>query len=251
LSPTVPEIYSDQRIPEGCSYVRLDGWNFRSLAKKLRLQKPFDPFLAECLVQTSKVFFKTFNPDLAFLFSDEINLLFSRYAAFNRRLEKVDSIFAGLASSILYKFLNRRYSDLPEISFDCRVIPVKGGETLEYLICRQTEARRNCYNAYAQHCLIGKDGLEPKRAAERRKNMKLKDLKRLIRQHGIRMSQIPRWHERGILVYWERFSKEGFDPIRSRKVFAKRRRIHADRCPPRFDTLEGKRLVKKVMRTEE
>jgi len=196
LSPKVDEICSDMRILEGSFYVRLDGWNFRSLAKRLGLEKPFDRFLAECLVETSKASFKAFNPDLAFLFSDEINLLFSTYTAFDRRLEKIDSIFAGLASSSLYKFLSRRYSDLPEISFDCRVIPVKGGETLEYLIWRQKEARRNCYNAYAQQCVIGKNGLEPRMATEKLKNVKLKDLKSLIQQHGIRLSEIPRWHER-------------------------------------------------------
>jgi len=248
LFPKVGEIYSDFKIPEDSFFIRLDGWNFHSLSRKLRLEKPFDRFLAECLVETARVFFKNFNPDLAFLFSDEMNLLLSRFTVFNRRLEKIDSVFAGLASSSLYRLLSRRYNDVPEISFDCKVISIKGSEALEYLIWRQKESYRNCYNTYAQDCLIRKRGLEPRRAAEELRNVKLKDLKRLVQRYGVRLSQIPKWHERGILMYWEHFSKEGFDPTRNRQVIAERRKIEVEWSPPIFDTRKGERLLRKLIR---
>jgi len=250
LFPKAEEIYSDLRIPEGRFYIRLDGWNFRSLSRKLMLKKPFDDFLAECMVETAKVFFKIFNPDLAFLFSDEINLLLPMFTAFDRRLEKVDSIFAGLASSSLHRLLSRRYTDVPEVSFDCRVIFVKEDKVLEYLIWRQKESYRNCYNAYAQHCLIRKEGLGPRRAATELQNMKLRDLKRLIQRHRIKLSQMPKWHERGILMHWEHFSKEGFDKMRNRQVIAKRRRVKVEWSPLRFDTKKGEQLLRKLIRME-
>jgi len=247
LFPKVGEIYSDLRIPGGWFYARLDGWNFRSLSRKLRLEKPFDHFFAECFVETAEVFFEIFNPDLAFLFSDEINLLFSRLTAFNRRLEKLNPIFAGMASSTLYRLLSRRYGDIPGLSFDCRVIRIKKDEALEYLILRQMESCRNCYNAYAQHCLISKEGLKPRRAADEPRNVKLEDLKKLIEEHGITLSQIPKWHERGILMHWEHFSKDGFDPVRNRQVIAERRRVKVEWSPPRFDTQEGEQLLRKLI----
>jgi len=251
LFPKVNETYSDLRIPEGWFYVRLDGWNFRSLSRKLRLEKPFDHFFAECFVETAEVFFEIFNPDLAFLFSDEINLLFSRLTAFNRRLEKLNSIFAGMASSTLYRLLSRRYGDILDLSFDCRVIGIKKNEALEYLIFRQMESYRNCYNAYAQHCLIRKEGLKPRRAADELRNVKLEDLKKLIEEHRITLSQIPKWHERGILMHWEHYSKEGFDPMRNKQVTAKRRRVEIEWSPPRFDTEEGRGLLRRLIRKED
>jgi len=250
LFPKVGKTNPDLRIPEGWFYVRLDGWNFRSLSMKLELEKPFDRLFAECLVETAKVFFETFNPNLAFLFSDEINLLFSRFTTFNRRLEKIDSVFAGLASSTLYGLLSRRYRNMLEVSFDCRVIPVKKDEALEYLFLRQMESYRNCYNAYAQHCLVRKEGLKPRRTADELRNVKLEDLKKLIEEHGITLSQIPKWHERGILMHWEHFSKEGFDPIRNRQVIAERRRVKVQWSPPKFNIQGGKKILRRFIQTK-
>jgi len=238
------EVYSNLKVPEGLFFVRLDGWNFHSLSRKLGLVKPFDSFFAECMVETAKVFFWTFNPSLAFLFSDEINLLLSKSAVFNRRLEKIDSVFAGLASSSLYKFLSQRYRDLPEVSFDCRVIPMGESDVLKYLVWRQMEAYRNCYNAYAQHTLIRKNR-RAKDVADELRNVKIKDLKRMIMKHGIRLSQIPDWHERGIIIHWETFEKDGYDPVKDEKVVAKRRRIVVEWSPPWFNTSEGAETMRK------
>jgi len=241
---------SDLRIPDGWFYVRLDGWNFRSLRDRLGLQKRFDQFLAECLVETAKRFFKSFNPCLAFLFSDEINLLFYGVAPFGGRLDKINSVFAGMASSNLYKHLSSRYRDIPEVSFDCRVIPSQRSGAIDYLLSRQMESYRNCYNAYGQYCLIVKADFKPKRVSEELRGMKVKDLKKLIQHCGVVLSHIPKWRERGILVYWEYFTKRGFDPVINRDVLAERRRIRVEWSPPNFRAMSGKKLLAELIGKE-
>ena len=52
--PKGEEAYSDVRVPAGPFFVRLDGWRFHSLTEKLKLEKPFDRLLAECMDRGSK-----------------------------------------------------------------------------------------------------------------------------------------------------------------------------------------------------
>jgi len=70
--------YSDVRVPAGPFFVRLDGWRFHSLTENLKLKKPFDRLLAECMIEAVKNIFRLFNPALAYLFSDEISILFPK-----------------------------------------------------------------------------------------------------------------------------------------------------------------------------
>jgi len=55
---------------------------------------------AQALAAAAGAFFVPFAPVLAYVCSDEINLLFLRTPIF-RRVEKIDSIFAGFASTAL------------------------------------------------------------------------------------------------------------------------------------------------------
>lgn len=114
------EIYSGIEIPKPSAFVRLDGWNFHSLTKKLNLEKPYDSFFASSLVEVAKEFLSTFNCSLSYVFSDELNLLFLKFPVW-RRIEKINSVFAGIASAKFYKFMNERFSELPIFSIDSRL----------------------------------------------------------------------------------------------------------------------------------
>jgi len=244
LSPKDLEIYSSLRVPDGPFFIRLDGWNFHSLAQRLGLRRPFDSSLASSLAETAKELLKEFNAALAYLFSDEINLLFLKFTLFNRRIEKINSILAGLASSSLYSLLKRRHDDTSPLSFDSRIIPVEGvDQIIGYLAWRQNEAYRNCYNAYAQHVLRASGGLSPKEAAERLRNLKVAQLRNLIEAYGINPERIPKWHFRGVVVYWESFERRGYDPVKRVVALAKRRRVKIDWSPPSFNSKEGRNIL--------
>lgn len=239
------EIYSGLEVPKKAFVVRLDGWAFHSLTKKLKFKKPFDKFFANALAKTTQELFKIFNPKVGYIFSDEINLLFTEPTTF-KRIEKIDSVFAALASSIFYSFLRKRFKKLPLVAFDCRVIPIGKKNILKYFIWRQAEAFRNFNNAYAREILIRK-GLTPRQAAKKLAGVKTKELRKLI-DEAIGLERIPQWQENGILVYWKYYEKIGYDPIKKRKTITKRRKPVIDWKIPKFTSLEGKKFLKELIK---
>jgi tRNA(His) 5'-end guanylyltransferase len=179
------------------------------------------------------------------VFSDEINLLFTKPTSF-RRIEKIDSIFAALTSTIFSSFLRKKFKKLPYIAFDCRVIPIGDKNVLKYFIWRQAEAFRNFNNAYATHVLI-KKGTSAREAAKKLEGIKTKQLRELIKKHGIKLEKIPSWQENGIGVYWKYYKKVGYDPIKKKKTVVKRRKPVIDWKLPKFNSVEGKKFLKKLI----
>lgn len=238
------EIFSGITVPDMPCFVRLDGWCFHGFAKKLRLKKPYDKRFAGCMAETAKEFFLPFDPTLAYLFSDEINLLFLHKPGFER-IEKIDSVFAGIASSRMLQLIGEKGA-VPSLSFDCRVIPVKKREIPKYLVWRQAEAWRNCNNAYAQWVLV-KRGKSPRSASKELSGLKIKELQRVMKKHGLDIGKTPAWHRRGILLHKESYKKRGYDPIKKKKVIVERRRVKVDWGPPLFNTKEGKKFLKKLL----
>ncbi|MDR0913016.1 MAG: guanylyltransferase [Methanobrevibacter sp.] len=101
------EIFKDLKVPINSKIIiRLDGRGFHNISKKLKLKKPYDEKFTKSMVKTSAIFFKEFSPDFVYTFSDEINILISKIP-FSGRIEKIDSIFASLASSGLTINLNK------------------------------------------------------------------------------------------------------------------------------------------------
>jgi len=219
------EIYSKMTLPVGKPFfVRLDGRAFHNFSEKIRMKRPFDERFAKAMAKTAETFFQEFNPCLAYVFSDEINLLFLQASSF-RRVEKIDSVFAGIASAKLSSELKCT------ASFDCRCIPIEKKEIIKYLVWRQAEAIRNCDNAYAQHLLQTKEKMSAKAAADKLRGIKTKKLVALRKKY---MKNIPAWHERGILLYKQKCKKAGFDPIKRKKVLAERYKVLEDWKPPVF-----------------
>jgi tRNA(His) 5'-end guanylyltransferase len=239
------EIYSGLVVPEKTFVVRLDGWSFHSLTKRLNFKKPFDKFFATSLAKTTQELFKFFNPTFGYVFSDEINLLFTKLTTF-RRIEKIDSVFAALTSTIFSSFLRKKFKKLPYVAFDCRVIPIGTKNILKYFIWRQAEAFRNFNNAYARYVLIRK-GMSAREAAKKLEGIKTKQLRELIKEHGIKLEKIPPWQENGIGVYWKYYEKVGYDPIKKKKTVARRRMPVIDWKLPRFNSAEGKKFLKELI----
>ena len=86
-------------VPGAWLILRLDGRGFSRLTES-RFEKPFDPRFHDAMVQTAQVDLEDLQGLYAYTESDEISVLFSRdWALFDRELEKVVSISAGLASA--------------------------------------------------------------------------------------------------------------------------------------------------------
>ncbi|MFQ6009940.1 MAG: tRNA(His) guanylyltransferase Thg1 family protein [Candidatus Aenigmatarchaeota archaeon] len=230
------EIYSGIEIPEKPVFIRLDGWKFHPLCKRLKLKKPYDRRFASALVKTSKEFFKTFSCNLAYIFSDEINLLFLKVPGF-KRIEKIDSVFAGIASSTFSELMKTK------ASFDCRCIPMlKKSDIINYLIWRQAECFRNHNNSWA-HQMLMKSGLSASRAQKRLSGMNTAQIQKLVKERfNLDLFATPAWQRSGILLYKEKYLKEGYDPIKKKKVKVFRFKVKEDWSPPDFRD-KGKKFI--------
>jgi tRNA(His) 5'-end guanylyltransferase len=224
-------------------FVRLDGRGFHRLTGCLGLEKPFDTFFHKAVVTAciSLISDSGLCPDLAFTFSDEISLYFTRLP-FSGRVEKIDSVAASFAASSLTLALG---STTP-LSFDARVIPATPVFAIEYLAGRQNEAWRNHLNAYCQQALIV-EGMSARKAAEQLKGLPAQELHEMMHLRGINLATTPAWQRRGTLVYKKIMEKEGYNPIIQQMVVAERSAVTVDQDLPLFTSPEGKEFLKKLV----
>jgi len=231
------EVYSHLMVPDNVPFiVRLDGWKFQALSKKLELEKPFDETIAKCLATSSKQVIRNFNPVVAYVISDEINLLFIENHPFNGRIEKINSVLSGLVSSTFSLNIKTFFKKSVTVSFDSRIIVLPERKITEYFAWRQQNGWRNHNNAYA-YWLLRKLGYSPKKASEKLKGMKTKEIHELLHKHGINLARTPAWQRRGILIYKEIYEKEG----------VKRRKTVENWKPPLFTTPEGEKMLQKII----
>jgi len=229
--------------------VRADGRHFKSLLRdRERFRKPYDERFAQGMAEATVRFFAQsgFDPRLAYLFSDEINLLFTQ-VPFNARVEKLDSLIASFLASALTLSLDLH--DSP-VAFDARVIPLCGGEDArEYLAQRQAEAWRNHLNAYGYYGLQAA-GMSEREAEERLKGLKAAAVHELLFQQGINLTDTPAWQRRGMVVAKERYEKLGYDRQRAVEVNVIRYKVVQCWDIPRFNTEEGRLFLSRFIHHE-
>ena len=149
------EIFSKSCIlPETPFSIRLDGWKFKKVSEAINAEKPFDEKFAKCLVFSGKaLFIKGFNPTLVYVASDELNVLFLNTLPFHGRVEKTDSVLAGVVSSAFSLSLQKLFGREPVLAFDSRVVIVHNEDKIiDYLSWRQMSSWRNHNKSV---CLLG------------------------------------------------------------------------------------------------
>ncbi|MGC9444873.1 MAG: tRNA(His) guanylyltransferase Thg1 family protein [Candidatus Methanospirareceae archaeon] len=225
-----------------------DGRNFRQLLQQTGFSKPFDTRFATGMADAVTLFFEQsgFDPLLAFVFSDEVNLCFT-HVPFRGRLEKLDSVIASYLASAVTLVLGFT----APIAFDARVIPIGDlGEGLRaYLAHRQAEAWRNHLNAYGYYGLQSL-GLSKRAAETRVTGLKAREVHELLYQQGINLNETPSWQRRGMIVAKEAYEKAGYDRKAKRAVTVTRYRIVQLWELPRFGTEDGQRLLNRLVARE-
>jgi tRNA(His) guanylyltransferase len=237
------EIFSKTCIPPETSFfVRLDGWRFQKLSEMMESEKPFDEKFAKCVVSSGKILFtKSFNPSLIYVASDELNILFLDSGPFRRRVEKIDSVLAGLISSAFSLSAQKFFDEKLVAAYDSRVVVTSTEEKIvEYLSWRQMNAWRNHNNAYA-YSVFHKIGHKPSEIARRLGGTRTEELHEIMLKHGANLAKTPQWQRRGILMYRQPFSKQ----VETHKVT--RRMIRENWNLPLFTSKKGAQLIHQIL----
>ena len=241
------ELFSQLRVAS-TAVVRVDGRGFSKALHKLEFKKPYDIRFAEGMARSTHDFFSKsgINPTLAYLFSDEINLIFVQDMPFNGRLEKIDSVIPSFIASALTINLGIAQP----LSFDSRVSIIDRNDITEYLNWRQDECWRNLVSSYGYY-LLRDDGMGAKQAAEKLKGMKSEMLHQLAWEHGINLAETPAWQRRGIMVYKQMFEKQGHNPLTGEESKAMRSEVVQDWELPLFKSEDGEQLISSIIQDSE
>ncbi|MCL7413489.1 MAG: tRNA 5'-guanylyltransferase [ANME-2 cluster archaeon] len=238
------ELFSQLKIVS-TAVLRVDGRGFSKALRNLGFNKPYDIRFTKGMVHSTHDFFSKsgIDPTLAYLFSDEINLVFVHDLPFNGRLEKIDSVIPSFIASALTIHLE----SAQPLSFDSRVTIIDRNDITDYLYWRQNECWRNMISSYGYY-LLREDGMNVKEATEKLKGMKSEALHQLAWEHGINLAETPLWQRRGIMVYKQKFEKPGHNPITGEDSTVFRSKIIDDWELPMFKSDEGEQLINSIIR---
>lgn len=132
--------------------VRLDGRAFSTFTRGM--EKPFDPAFAEAMIGTASHLVEHFKAEIAYVQSDEINLVLRNERPesehpFGGKIQKICSVFAGLATAKFNMLLPARAHLLPH--FDARAFGVDRYELSNaVLMWREADAIRNAILSLGQ-----------------------------------------------------------------------------------------------------
>jgi len=160
---------------------------------------------------------------------------------FRRKIEKTNSILAGIASSAFSLSVAKLFKKTLITAFDSRIIVSSQEKVIDYLNWRQRDAWRNHNNAYA-YWLFRRNGYKPSEAAKKLKGLKTQDLHEILFRHGVNLTQTPAWQRRGILVYKEPYQKQ------AKNRWVTRRKIRENWDLPLFSSKEGQILIQQILR---
>jgi tRNA(His) guanylyltransferase len=197
-------------LPGAWPIIRVDGRGFSGFTET-RFDKPFDARFADMMVDTSRALLEQLAGIYAYTESDEISVLLQPGSdLFDRKLEKLVPISAGIASAAFTHACGE------PAHFDSRVWLGTGvQDVVDYFSWRQADAARCALNGWCYWTLrkAGQTAKEATRALEGRSGAEKNEL---LFTHKINFDQVPLWQRRGIAVYWERYEKQGYNPVRSR-----------------------------------
>ena len=237
------EVFSEIRTSPPV-VVRADGRNFKESLLRLGFRRPYDLRFAQGMAAAAHRLLADSGlaPAWAFVFSDEVNVLFDE-VPFDGRVEKLDSVVPSYLSSALTVALRQE----TPLAFDARVIPLHREEVVDYLVNRQSEAWRNHMQSYGFYTLVA-EGVGEREAAARMKGLRFEDIHEMMWQRGVNLNETPGWQRKGIMIYREKYEKEGHNPLTGEDVVVERTEIVEDWSPPLFGSDEGKAFLRALLR---
>lgn len=206
-------------LPGAWTIIRVDGRSF-SRFTEARFDKPFDPRFSEMMQAAAAELMTQLGGVAAFTESDEISVLLPReWDLFGRKVEKVVSISAGIASASFTLAASE------PAHFDSRVwLGTSEDDVVGYFSWRQADAARCALNGWC-YWTLRKNGATPKEATRRLERATVSMKNELLFEHGINFNDVPVWQRRGILLRWNEVDHVGHNPVTGESVPTTRRRL--------------------------
>jgi tRNA(His) 5'-end guanylyltransferase len=174
--------------------------------------------------------FREFSPSFVYTFSDEISLLLNNIP-FDGRIEKINSVMAGFASSSFVIHYDVDFKKPP--AFDSRIIPINDDDILDYFRWRQDESWMNCINSHGISYL--KTKYSNNEANDKINGMKLNEIHELLFQNGINLNDIETYKKRGIGIYRKNKKVVGFNKKENKNQTSYRSYVFTDWELPIFN----------------
>jgi hypothetical protein len=161
---------------------------------------------------------------------------------FDRELEKIVSLSASIASAALTLAFGTR------VHCDSRaVLAAEDEQVVDYFRWRQADAGRCALNGWA-YWTLRRAGQSMAQATAALEGRTVADKNELLFQAGVNFNDLPLWQRRGTGLHWERYEREGYNPVREQKVITTRRRIKMDQELPVGEEYAG--FISRLMRTD-
>jgi tRNA(His) 5'-end guanylyltransferase len=146
-------------------------------------------------------------------------LLPKEYDLFDRELEKLVSVSAGIASAAF-----TAAAGFPA-HFDSRVwLGADADLVRSYFHWRQNDAARCALNGWC-YWTLRRDGQSERQATRALESRGVDYKHELLFAHGVNYAALPEWQRRGVGLRWESYEKEGRNPKTGQTTTAVRRRI--------------------------
>lgn len=206
-------------LPGTWPIIRMDGRSFSGLTERM-FSKPFDPRFHEHMVNAATEVFKDFNGIYVYTESDEISLLLPNDTdLFDREVEKMVSIAAALVGGRFSISINK------PVAFDARVwLGTTAQDVIDYFRWRQADAMRCALNGWCYWTLRQK-GMSAGKATRELHEKGVDEKVVLLKSLGVEFDRMPLWQRRGVGLYWERYLKDGYNPVKQETVQTERRRV--------------------------
>ena len=177
---------------------RIDGRAFHSYAKQCK--KPFDNNLINAMNQCAIALCKDIQgAQVAYVQSDEISVLIHSYKRFNSQawfaneVQKMVSISAAIAASVMTAESPKLFSQIKLAQFDSRVFTIPEDDVTNYFVARQQDWSRNSVQMLARSYYSHKQ-------CDNKNNSQLQEM---IHLHGDNWNDLPTHLKRGRCIVKE------------------------------------------------
>jgi tRNA(His) 5'-end guanylyltransferase len=160
---------------------------------------------------------------------------------FDRQVEKLVSISAGLASAVFTHVLGElaHFDSRIWLGVDCPLVE-------DYFLWRQSDAAMCALSGWS-YWTLRRSGKSAKGATATLSNKSVRFKNELLFECGINYNNVPIWQRRGVGLYFEEYEKGGDILVAHKEVTTIRRRIKIDYELPMRD--DYKELVNKIFRS--